>query len=260
MGIIALLGMLVSLPVHAAPDHAAWDALLKSGVSADGPATLVDYRALKAKSGEIQGYLRAWAELPAAEWSALSRDDRVAAAINTHNAAQVLLVLEKYPAPGWDLLPGGASGSPFKLQGKIKLGGKERSFEEHVSELVRRAWGEPMALFALTCPSRRTCPSLSAEAYLGARLKAQLKSAQDAFMNDGRRNHFAVREKQLYASALFEHYGGDFKKKFKSVKAFLAETLAKGPDEAKTMKAADVDLNIIPADPMLDDKAQGALE
>ncbi|PJB95419.1 MAG: hypothetical protein CO080_07940 [Nitrospirae bacterium CG_4_9_14_0_8_um_filter_70_14] len=192
------------LPAADAGMHAPWDGLLRSFVR-NG---VVDYGCMQAHEGELDRYL---AELVGAPPEGLARAAQLALWINAYNAATVKLILRRYPQIR------SIKEIPRRwTEQEWTVGGKRYSLEEIENEILRAKFGEPRIHFAINCASK-SCPDLAAEAYVAARLDAQLDAATRRFLIDPvkgarvarARGLFSDRE-TLYLSAIFKWFRADF--------------------------------------------------
>jgi hypothetical protein len=200
---------------HAALDrtHAAWSALLAKHVKlqdARGSASRVDYAAFARDRAALGAYLAQLARVTPSEFAALPRADQMALLINAYNAATIELILTEYPKHAsikdYGSLFRSAWGRPF-----VRLLGETLSLDqiEHGRLRGKRGYGEPRVHFAVNCASI-SCPMLREEAYVGARLDAQLEQQALRFLSDRTRNRFEPAARRLALSAIFDWYGGDF--------------------------------------------------
>jgi hypothetical protein len=134
----------------------------------------------------------------------------------------------------------------------VRLLGETLSLDQIEHERLRgkRGYGEPRVHFALNCASI-SCPMLREEAYVGARLDAQLEEQAVRFLSDRTRNRFEPAAHTLALSAIFDWYGGDFAGG--DVRRFLARyarALGAGPGD---LTSGHVDLEFLDYDWRLND-------
>jgi len=208
-----LLLFLLSGPVLAQGfdhSHAAWNALLKKHVVLidGGKASQVRYADLAKERAALKAYLDSLSEVPEAESKGWSKPQRMAFLLNAYNAFTVEKVLTRYP----DLKSirdfGKVFGNPFKDE-FFTLFGRPFSLDGIEHGLLRKkgAYDEPRVHFALNCASVG-CPMLREEAYVAARLEAQLEDQTRRFLSDRSRNRF--RDGRLEVSQIFDWYKEDF--------------------------------------------------
>jgi len=188
--------------------HAAWSALLKAHVVLldGGKASRVSYADMARDRDALKRYLQALSDVAAAEFERWPRAEQMAFLINAYNAFTVEKILTRYPKVSsiWDF--GRLFGNPFKEE-FFSLLGRHASLDWIEHEMLRPRYREPRVHFALNCASVG-CPMLREEAYVGARLEAQLEEQAVRFLSDRSRNRY--RKGRLEVSKLFDWYGEDF--------------------------------------------------
>jgi hypothetical protein len=211
---LALLVLMTAMPrvAMAQFDHAhtAWNALLARHVVVmdGGHGTRVRYRGLAAERAALRGYLAGLSRVTRAEYDGWSRPQRLAFLINAYNAFTVEKVLTRYP----DLKSirdfGSVFGNPWKDR-FFTLLGKAQHLDGIEHETIRApgAFDEPRIHFAVNCAAIG-CPALREEAYVAARLEAQLEAQTVRFLSDRSRNR--VSGDVLEVSRIFDWYGEDF--------------------------------------------------
>jgi hypothetical protein len=226
---ILALGLALSTVVaggaaHAELDraHGAWSALLARHVKLSDPrgsASRVDYAGFARERAVLQRYLAQLARTSADEIAALPRADRIAFWINAYNAATVELILGEYPKHASIRDYGSLLRSPWQRP-FVRLGGETLTLDQIEHERLRgpRGFGEPRIHFAVNCASLG-CPMLREEAYLGARLEAQLAEQALRFLSDRTRNRWNAQRGRFELSAIFDWYAEDFARG--DVRAFL---------------------------------------
>jgi hypothetical protein len=205
---------LLSSPASAELDraHAAWSALLARHVKrldARGTASRVDYAGFARDRAGLRAVLDGFAHVTPAELAALPRADQMALWINAYNAGTVELILSEYPRHAsikdYGSLLRSAWQKPF-----VRLLGETLTLDQIEHERLRgkRGYGDARVHFAVNCASIG-CPMLREEAYVGARLEAQLEEQTRRFLSDRARNRFDA-ERGLALSPIFDWYGSDF--------------------------------------------------
>ena len=217
--------------------HAGWDALLKRDVvvAPGGNSSRVDYAAFKRDQDALNLYLDGLSAVTAGEYQAWTREQQLAFLINAYNAYTVKLVLTRYPGIKSIKDIGSLVRSPWKQEFFTLLGGP-RSLDAVEHGMIRApgVFDEPRIHFALNCASIG-CPMLREEAYVAARLEAQLESGVRRFLGDRTRNRFDPGSSRLELSAIFDWYKADFEKGglgVNSVPRFLARYADFVADEA----------------------------
>jgi hypothetical protein len=243
--ILALALALLPMSAGAAFDqsHAAWTALLKQHVVLidGGKASQVDYAGFARDRAALKAYLDSLSAVSRGEFDSWSKPQQLAFLINAYNAFTVELILTKYP----DLksirdLGNIVFNSPWK-QKFFTLFGEPRYLDWIEHETIRKpgAYDDPRIHFAVNCASVG-CPMLRDEAFVAARLDAQLEEQTRRFLADRSRNRYDPQSGELMVSKIFDWYGEDFTAGYRgitSLRQFLgkyADLLADAPaDRAK---------------------------
>ena len=189
-------------------DHGAWQALLRKNVIVieGGKASQVRYDGMAKERAALQGYLASLSQVGEKDFEAWPRAEQMAFLINAYNAFTVEKILTRYPEIRsiWDF--GKLFGNPFKDEFFSLLGRRASlDFVEH--GVLRKRYREPRIHFALNCASVG-CPMLREEAYVAARLEAQLEEQALRFLSDRSRNRYAGA--RLEVSRIFDWYREDF--------------------------------------------------
>jgi len=207
--LIALALAWVALPAQAF-DHSAWDALLKENVVVleGGKASKVRYAQLAKERARLKTYLGELSQVGRSEFDGWPKNERKAFLINAYNAFTVEKILTRWPdiASIWDF--GKIFGNPFK-DDFFSLFGEKYTLDriEHGTLRKPGAYDDPRVHFALNCASIG-CPMLREEAYVAARLDAQLDEQAVRFLSDRSRNRF--RDGRLEVSKIFDWFKEDF--------------------------------------------------
>lgn len=182
----------------APPSHAAWDALLKKHVGADGK---VNYKGIKADKAKLEGYLKELsAQAPSDSWS---RNEQLAYWINAYNAFTIKLIIDKYPVASIRDLH---QGNPWDVKW-IKLGDKTYSLNNIENDIIRPTFKEPRIHFAVNCAAK-SCPPLLNRAWTADALETLLEQQAKAFINNPAFNK--VESGKAQVSKIFEWYATDF--------------------------------------------------
>jgi len=206
--------VLVALAFAALParafEHAAWDTLLKRHVVVlpGQHASQMDYAGMARDRAALKAYLDALSAVPQAEFDGWAKNERKAFLINAYNAFTVEKILTRWPdiASIWDF--GKLFGNPFK-DDFFTLLGKPMTLDgiEHGTLRKPGAYDDPRIHFAVNCASIG-CPMLREEAYVAARLDAQLDEQAVRFLSDRTRNR--LRNGRLEVSKIFDWFEEDF--------------------------------------------------
>lgn len=227
--------------------HAALDRVLKQNVR----ASLVNYTGMKAAPGPLDDYLSQLAAVSEVEFGAWPEKDRLAFLINLYNAATLRLIVENYPLKsirsiGW--LPGAA----WKKE-VVELFGRKISLDELEHGIIRQQYHEPRAHFALVCAALG-CPPLREEAYVGARLDAQLDDQGRKFLGTAAKNRVDAVTHTVYLSPIFKWFAGDFEAASGTVVKFVTPFF---PESARVaLTSGDFKVSYTDYDCSLNDQAK----
>jgi hypothetical protein len=195
--------------------HAAWDALVKKHVVVlpGEHASQARYDGFAADRTALKTYLDALSGVGRAQFDGWAKNERKAFLITAYNAFTVEKILTRWPdiRSIWDF--GKIFGNPFKddffqlLGGPMTLDGIEHG-------MLRKpgAYDDPRVHYAVNCASIG-CPMLREEAYVAARLDAQLDQQAVRFLSDRSRNRF--RDGRLEVSKIFDWFKEDFEPRTK---------------------------------------------
>jgi hypothetical protein len=242
----ARTGPRVSGVSAAAPvDHSAFTDVLQTYVDADGN---VDYAALKTQRDEqLTPYLNRLAQADPSGWD---RDERLAFWINAYNALTIDLILEHYPVESiWAVTPGAGPSasekSPFTLDVGV-VADTMRSLDEIEHEIIRVRFDEPRIHFAVVCAAV-SCPTLRREAYVGARLDAQLDEQTRAFVRNPAKNEIPAEGDTARFSRIVSWYQQDFGNSPAAVQRFYAP-YAEAPAVRRRLEEAAYAVDYLPYD------------
>lgn len=172
--------------------YAAWDALLKKHVKwlPDGKQSRVDYKGFAADRAALKAVLAEWSAVTPAQFAALARDQQMAFLINAYNGFTVELILTRYPGLKSIKDLGSLLQSPWKNK-FFTLLGEPRHLDWIEHEQLRPKYNEPRVHAAVNCASIG-CPALRPEAFVAAKLDAQLDDGMLRFMGDRGVSSFSV--------------------------------------------------------------------
>jgi hypothetical protein len=209
-------------------DHAAFDRLLRAHVR-DG---LVDYDAFE-RSGEFKEYL---ARLAATDASALGRDEQVALWINAYNAYTIALInkhRERRSIRNINKTLGVVKAYGPWQEKLAVVGGRAYTLDEIEQNILRGQFREPRIHFALVCAAMG-CPPLRSEAYVAARLDAQLdEQARIFLLRSPTKNRVDVATRTVHLSPIFvefRDYIKDFGGSEAAVGKYIARYFPAGPE------------------------------
>ncbi len=194
--------------------HDIWNGLLKKHVRPDG---MVEYKGFVKDSALFNKYLNILsASHPQPAWS---RADQMAYWINAYNAFTVKLIVDHYPVQSIKDIK---KGIPFvntvwdiKF---IQIQGQTYDLNNIEHGILRPQFKDARIHAAINCASF-SCPRLLNEAFSAQKLEQQLEAVTRSFINDPQRNKVSADKAEL--SAIFNWFGGDFKRDAGSVRAFV---------------------------------------
>ena len=230
--------------------HASWTTLLRQHVRLvrSGQATQVAYAGFKADRAALKAYLDSLSAVTRAAFAGWPRAERQAFLINAYNAFTVELILTRYPDLKSIKDLGSLLSSPWKPKW-ITLLGNQVSLDdiEHAMLRKRGDYDDPRVHFAVNCASIG-CPALREEAFVAARLDAQMDEQTVRFMSDRTRNRWNPQRGRLELSKIFDWYGEDFRlghRGIGSLHAFAAryaDQLADAHADRERIRAGGVDI------------------
>lgn len=244
--------------------HASWTGLLKRHVVLlrGGQASQVRYAGLAQDRGTLTAYLSSLSSVTSDGFSAFSLAQRQAFLINAYNAFTVELILSKYPDLTSIKALGSLLSSPWKPKW-ISLMGSKVSLDdiEHGMLRKRGVYDDPRVHFAVNCASIG-CPMLREEAFVAARIDAQLEEQTRRFMADRTRNRFDESSGQLQLSRIFDWYGDDFKRgdrgiaSLQSFAGLHADLLSDSPSARDRIRSGRFEIAFLNYDWSLNDVRQ----
>jgi hypothetical protein len=209
-------------------DHSAFDALLRAHVR-DG---LVDYDAFR-NAPDFQAYL---ARLAAADPATLGRAEQVALWINAYNAYTIQLINkhgERRSIRNINKTLGVVKAYGPWQEKLATVGGRAYGLDEIEQDILRKRYEEPRIHFALVCAAMG-CPPLRREAYVGARLDAQLDDQARTFLlKSPDKNRVDVATRTVHLSPIFvgfRDYIKDFGGSEAAVGRYVARYFPPGPE------------------------------
>lgn len=218
-------------------DHSAWDRWLARYVTPDRDSVNRVAYARVGTDGRaaLAAYIRHLAAVPV---SHLARPEQMAYWINLYNAVTVKVVLDHYPVASIlkiGISPGWFSTGPWGAK-LVTVEGEKLSLDDIEHRILRPIWHDPRVHYAVNCASLG-CPNLRREAYVGARIDAQLDDQAHAYVNSPHGGYFD--HGSLYLSSIYDWYGTDFGGTDASVIAHLRR-YATGERAAKLAHATHI--------------------
>lgn len=219
--VLLVASLLLAAPAWAFDHtHAAWDALLAKHVQPvdGGKASQVRYAGFARDRAALAGYLAEVAKVTQAEFAGWTRTQQMAFLINAYNARTVELILTRYP----DLksirdLGNIVFNSPWKKR-FFTLFGQAAHLDQLEHEMLRKpgVYDEPRVHYAVNCASIG-CPMLREEAFVDARLDAQLEEQARRFLADRTRNRYNAATGRLEVSPIFKWFREDWASGYRGI-------------------------------------------
>ena len=200
-------------------DHAPWERLLKTYVSAD-PEGLhrFDYRGVSAADRvALDDYIAALAAVPIDRHN---RDVQKAYWINLYNALTVRLILQHYPIESIrdiDISPGLFSDGPWDKD-LVTVAGEALTLNDIEHRILRPIWSDPRIHYAVNCASVG-CPNLAHSAFTGANTEALLERGARDYVNSPRGAR--LESGKLVISSIYVWFQEDFGGNDESILAHL---------------------------------------
>jgi hypothetical protein len=191
-----------------APSHELFDQLLKKHVTKDG---MVDYQGFIKDKAKLNQYCDLLSK-NAPDRKSWSEAEQLAYWINAYNAFTIKLIVDNYPVKSIQDLHPKIKIPLINTVWHIKffqIGGQDASLDEIEHKILRKEFEEPRIHFAINCASY-SCPPLLNEAFVPAKLDAQLDKVAIAFINDPKRNK--ISKDKVEISKIFSWFKGDFTK------------------------------------------------
>ena len=219
--------------------HAGFTLVLQEFVTLVGVTSYVNYRELKRNDAGLNHYLSQVSAVTKAQFGSFSEAQQIAFLVNVYNAFTLKLVIDHYPVESIKDI-GGFFGSPWK-QKIVALFGKFFTLDDVEHRMLRKDYQEARIHFVLVCAAKG-CPRLHNEAYHADELEQQLEGAARTFLRDTSRNRFDALQSRLYLSKLFSWFGGDFDRKYGSVRAYVARHISAQPVVQEQIVNGDISI------------------
>lgn len=180
--------------------HEVFDGVVKKHVDGQGR---VDYVALAADRDDLVRYIGAIASVSPHSNPELfeTKEEQLAYWINAYNAYVLFAVTER-PR----MVSVNDDKTDFFFFTEYRLGGESMSLYDLENEVVRKEFSEPRIHFALNCASG-SCPELPPEAFVPARLEAQLARESKKYCAS---DNVKLEGNVVKMSQIFEWYKADF--------------------------------------------------
>lgn len=242
-------------------EHKTWNELLRKHVVVQdgGKSSRVNYAGFALDRARLKAYLGELSSVSDGDFKSWSKPQQLAFLINAYNAFTIEKVLTRYP----DLKSirdfGKVIGNPWKDK-FFSLFGRETTLDGIEHETIRAPgrYDDPRIHFAANCASIG-CPMLREEAYVAARLDAQLDEQAQRFMADRSRNRYDAAAGRLALSPIFDWYGKDFSRGWKGYQSLdqwlarYADQLADRPEDRAAIRAGKLPVSFFDYDWRLND-------
>lgn len=210
--ILAFSALCLLVPTEAAqaqnrePDYSAWNTLLQKYYD---PARGMKYAQLKKNDAATLQRLRA--NLGKVNAATLAPKQRLAYWINVYNVNVVATVVEKYPVRSIrDISTDPVVRLNVFKKPRVPSRGKLLSLNDVENIHIRDAFRDPRIHFAINCAAR-SCPPIRPEAFVGARVDAQLEDQTRKFLA-GVRLEPNGKSVKLHVTKIMDWFGDDFEK------------------------------------------------
>jgi hypothetical protein len=232
--------------------HAGWNRLLRQHVQwlPDGVQSRVNYDGVAAERARLTTVLDGMSAVTSGEFDRWKRAEQMAFLINAYNAFTVELIPTAWPRITSIRDLGSLLRSPWRRPFFTLLGARRHlDWIEH--EQLRPRYGEPRIHAAVNCAAIG-CPALRPEAFVAAKLDAQLDDSMQRFLADRTRNRVAGG--RLEVSAIFRWYRADFEqgrdggKGVETYFARYADALTDEPRERTALREQTLRVTYLPYD------------
>ena len=189
---------------------------------------MVDYDAFQ-RDPRFTAYL---ALLERSRIATMSRPEQLAFWINSYNAYTIALLNqrgERRSIRDINKVLGVTLKSPW-AERIVKADGRVLSLDEVEHGIIRPQFQDPRIHVALVCAALG-CPPLRSEAFVAARLDAQLDDQARRFLAVRQKNRVDVARGVVYGSPIFTWYRDDFGGTLQGVGAFWARYLPAGAEQ-----------------------------
>jgi hypothetical protein len=193
-------------------NHQKWTTVLQTYQNNQG---LIQYKKLKADTTADANhvfniYLSDLQNVKHVDFEKWPKNEKMAFLINAYNAFTFKLIIDHYPVASIKKI-GGLFTQPWSVEFFSLFDGKIKSID-----LIEHVWLRPIYKdfrihAAVNCASI-SCPPLRHEAFVGAKLDAQLDNQMREWLKDKTRNQISTEENVFKVSKIFDWYKSDFEK------------------------------------------------
>lgn len=185
-------------------DFGLWNQLLRKYVDRKGR---VDYARLRGRAEDTAKLEKLYAQVGRQRLDALrDKNAKLAFLINAYNVCVWKNVLMR---PTLKALDDKAKQTEFFDGTSFLVAGQEVSLNQLETREVRERFQDPRVHMALNCASGG-CPQLPNEAFMPAKVQAQLDREVRKFCNEERNVKYDPASKTVHLSSIFDWYGQDF--------------------------------------------------
>lgn len=219
----------------AEPDYSTWTTLLQRYYD---PARGMNYGALKARDlATLQNLRNVLAKV---DVKSLNRDQQLAYWINLYNVNSTAIVAEKYPIKSIrDLSTDPIIRLNVFDKKVVPFGNGRISLNDIENTHIREGFKDARIHFAINCAAK-SCPPIRKEAFVGARVQAQLDDQARTFLNGP--GGMRVSGKTVRVTKIMDWFEKDFDKWGGGVASFLRKYAS--AENRKKLDAAGDDLDI----------------
>jgi hypothetical protein len=224
----------------AEPDLSQWNRILSTYYD---PMKGFDYKNLKAKDEATVQALRQ--QLARVDVSKLNPKEQLAFWINVYNVNTVGTILENYPVKSIrDISTDPIVRLNVFKKDRVPFGNGKMSLNDVENEKIRDGFKDPRIHFAINCAAR-SCPPLREEAYVGARLDAQLDDMTRRFLNGplGVRTENKGSKLVVHTTKIMDWFGEDFDKWGGGKAAFIRRYVAADKQRAMDQAGGKISLD-----------------
>jgi len=214
----------------AEPDYSAWTEILSTHYN---PAKGMDYERLRRE--DYPKLTKLVDTLSSVDVGSLTRDEQLAYWMNLYNVSTITLIVDNYPVDSIrDLSKSLINKYQVFDREVVPSGGRMVSLNEIEHEKIREGFSDPRIHFAINCAAR-SCPPMRQEAFVGARVDAQLEEQARSFINHNVRVELEGDKATLEVTKIMDWFEEDFEKAG-GVAAFVKKYLT-GDDAVKLSTA-----------------------